>query len=91
MIKLKYTIDVKILVIFVIKINKKLSQRGAFLKSCVFKWHLKIPRSVIERISRGNTFQSAGAVTWNDLSPNVTLLLGVGVASNKPSEEDLQL
>ena len=36
---------------------------------------LKIPRSVIERISRGNTFQSAGAATWNDLSPNVTLLL----------------
>ena len=30
MIKLKYTIDVKILVIFVIKINKKLSQKGAF-------------------------------------------------------------
>ena len=30
MIKLKYTIDVKILVIFVIKINKKLPQKGAF-------------------------------------------------------------
>ena len=36
---------------------------------------MALPRSVIERISRGNTFQSAGAATWNDLSPNVTLLL----------------
>ena len=40
-----------------------------------FQMALKIPRSVIERISRGNTFQSAGAATWNDLSPNVTPLL----------------
>ena len=41
---------------------------------------------MIERISRGNTLQSAGAATWNDLSPKVTLLLEAGVGSNKPSE-----
>ena len=52
---------------------------------------LKNPRSIIEGISHGNTFQSAGAAIWNDLSPNVTLLLQVGVASNKPSEEYLKL
>ena len=33
MIKLKYIIDVKILVIIVIKINKKLSYKGAFSNS----------------------------------------------------------
>ena len=27
------------------------------------------------RISRSNTFQRAGAATWNDLSPNVNVLL----------------
>ena len=72
MIKLKYTTYVKILVIIAIKINKLIK---ASLKRCVFRWRLKIPRSVIERISRGNTFQSAGAATSNDLSPNVTQLL----------------
>ena len=68
MIKLKYAIYVKILLIIMMKLIK------SFVKE-VFRWHLKIPRSVIERILPGNTFQSAGAATWNDLSPNVTLLL----------------
>ena len=74
MIKLKYTTYVKILVIIVtkLKINKLIK---SFPKEVRFQMDLKIPRSVIERISRGNTFQSARAATWNDLSPNVTLLL----------------
>ena len=73
MIKLEYTTYVKILVIIVMKINKLIK---SFPKEVLFQMALKnIPRSVIERISRGNTFQSAGAATWNDLSPNVTLLL----------------
>ena len=70
MIKLKYAIYVKILIIIMMKIIKKAS-----LKRCVFRWHLKIPKSVKERLSRGNTFQSAGAANWNDLSPNETQLL----------------
>ena len=48
MIKLKYTAYVKIPVIIVIKINKLIK---SFPKEV----------SVIERIARGNTFQSAGA------------------------------
>ena len=60
MIKLKYTTYVKILVIIVIKINKLIK---SFPKEVRFQMALKIPRSVIELISRGNTFQSAGAAT----------------------------
>ena len=73
MVKWKYTTYVTVLVIIEIKI--KIKKLKSFPKEVRFKMALKIPRSVIERISRGNTFQSAGAVTWNDLSPNVTLLL----------------
>ena len=82
MIKLKYAIYVKILIIIIMKMIK------SFLKQVRIQMALKNPRSLIEPI---NTFQSAGAATWSDLSPKVTLLLQVGVASNKTSKDDLKL
>ena len=44
-------------------------------------------RITFARIPWGSKFQSFGAATWNDLSPNVTFVLIDGAASKIPLVE----
>ena len=52
---------VKVLEIIVIKIKSSINK--SFLEEVCLQMALKVHRSVLERISRGNTFQSARAAT----------------------------
>ena len=67
--------------------KKKYCYPYATLKRYVLRWHLKTSTLVMARISRRSGFQSFGAATWNDLSPNVPFVLIDGAARKVPLVE----